>query len=105
MTWRYKMRLIFLHSMLKSRDVFSKRCHGEQYYQRLQYRHQEERNKEMIVRERVLESILAARISSNPDLAKELGIELSTENENWGRLNLENIKENQSVTSSTEAYE
>jgi len=59
----------------------------------------------MIVRERVFESILAAKISSNPGLAKELGIELSTEKENWGSLNLENIKENQSVTSSTEAYE
>lgn len=59
----------------------------------------------MIVRERVFESILAAKVSRNPDLAKEFGIELSSEKENWVSLNLENEIEKQSVTSATEAYE
>lgn len=44
----------------------------------------------MTVRERVLESRIAVRIGSNPDLAREFGLEISTEETNLVNKNLEN---------------
>lgn len=46
--------------------------------------------KAMTVRERVLESRIAVRIGSNPDLAREFGLEISTEETNLVNKNLEN---------------
>ena len=57
----------------------------------------------MIIRERVLESVLAAKIYSNPNLAKELGLEISSEDGYLADKNLDNRINAQSATSSTEA--
>lgn len=57
----------------------------------------------MIVRERVLESVLAAKIYSNPDLAKAFGLEISSEEVYQVNKNLDNRINAQSATSSTEA--
>lgn len=57
----------------------------------------------MIIRERVLESVLAAKIISNPDLAKEFGLEISSEEGYLINKNLEKRINTQSATSSTEA--
>lgn len=57
----------------------------------------------MIIRERVLESVLAAKIINNPDLAKEFGLEVSSEERYLIDRNLENRIRTQSATSSTEA--
>lgn len=53
----------------------------------------------MIIRERVLGSILAMKIHSNPELAKEFGIEIITD-EDTAQENLDNcIKEIEAITS------
>lgn len=57
----------------------------------------------MIIRERVLESVLAAKIRSNPDLAKQYGLEISSEEGYPVHKNLDNRINIQSETSSTEA--
>ena len=57
----------------------------------------------MIIRERVLESVLAAKIYSNPNLAKEFGLEIIPEDGYPLNKNLDNRINAQSVTSSTEA--
>ena len=57
----------------------------------------------MIIRERVLESVLAAKIYSNPNLAKEFGLEISPEVGYLANKNLDNRINAQSATSSTEA--
>ncbi len=57
----------------------------------------------MVTRQRVLESVLAIKIISNPDLAKAFGIELSSEGNHPENKNLDNRIYDQSVTSSTEA--
>ena len=58
----------------------------------------------MIIREKILETILAAKISSNPDLAKEFGLEMVSEQIGPEQTKLENRINNQSTISSTEAY-
>ncbi len=57
----------------------------------------------MIIRRRVLESVLAAKINSNPDLAKQFGLEISSEEGYPIKKNLDNRINVQSATSSTEA--
>ena len=57
----------------------------------------------MIIRERVLESVLAAKIRSNPDLAKQFGLEISSEEGYPVQKNLDNRINFQSETTSTEA--
>lgn len=58
----------------------------------------------MVIRERVLESVLAAKIYSNPNLAKEFGLEISQEDGYLANKNLDNRIDTQSATTSTEAY-
>lgn len=57
----------------------------------------------MIIRERVLESVLATKIYSNPDLAKEFGLEINSKDSYLANKNLDNRIKAQSATSSTEA--
>jgi len=57
----------------------------------------------MIIRETVLESVLASKIRSNPELAKQFGLEMSSEEGYPVHKNLDNKINLQSETSSTEA--
>ncbi len=57
----------------------------------------------MVIRRRVLESVLAAKISCNPDLAKQFGLEISSEESYPVKKHLDNRINTQSATSSTEA--
>ncbi len=57
----------------------------------------------MIIRERVLESVLATKIYSNPNLAKEFGLEISAEDGCLANKNLDNRINAESAISSTEA--
>lgn len=57
----------------------------------------------MIIRRRVLESVLATKISNNPGLAKQFGLEISSEKGYPVKKNLDNRINAQSATSSTEA--
>lgn len=59
----------------------------------------------MITKRRTLESKLALRISSNPELAKKFGLEMSSNKESSEDVNLDNRINLLSPSSSTEAYE
>lgn len=90
--------------MLKNRALFIKRWRGESYTSEIQYRHRKDKKREdkMNTKIRVLESKLAVKISSNPDLAKEFGLVMSINKESSEDENLDNRI---SFLTSTEAYE
>lgn len=90
--------------MLKNRALFIKRWRGESCTSEIQYRHRKDKKREekMNTKIRVLESKLVAKISSNPDLAKEFGLVMSIDKESSEDENLDNRI---SFLTSTEAYE